>query len=109
MMRQIAILGASGFIGNRTVEIFQRDGGVHVRPIVQRPSRAALPRRFDLPVHVANALDTDSLTPAFEDCDSVVMAIAGTPETIVNSIEPVYRAAMKSNVRRLVYLSSASV
>jgi nucleoside-diphosphate-sugar epimerase len=109
MMRQIAILGASGFIGNRTVEIFQRDGGVHVRPIVQRPSRAALPRRFDLPVQVADALDTESLTLAFEGCDSVIMAIAGPPATIIRSVEPVYRAAVKSNVRRLIYLSSASV
>lgn len=108
-MREIAILGASGFIGNRTVEMFQRDGGVHVRPVVQRPSRAALPRRFDLPVRVADALDTESLTSAFEGCDSVIMAIAGPPETIVRSVEPVYRAAMKSNVRRLIYLSSASV
>jgi nucleoside-diphosphate-sugar epimerase len=109
MMRRIAVLGASGFIGNRTVEIFQRDGDVDVRPVVQRPSRAALPRRFDLPVQIADALDTKSLTPAFEGCDSVIMAIAGDPKTIVRSVEPVYRAAMKSNVRRLIYLSSASV
>lgn len=109
MTRQIAVLGASGFIGNRTVEIFQRDGDVDVRPIVQRPSRAALPRRFDLPVQIADALDTKSLIPAFAGCDSVIMAIAGDPNTIVRSVEPVYRAAMKSNVRRLIYLSSASV
>jgi nucleoside-diphosphate-sugar epimerase len=109
MMRQIAVLGASGFIGNRIVETFQRDGDVDVRPIVQRPSRAALPRRFDLQVRVADALDTESLTSAFEACDSVIMAIAGDPKTIVRSVEPVYRAAMKANVRRLVYLSSASV
>ncbi|MGY8681582.1 NAD-dependent epimerase/dehydratase family protein [Bradyrhizobium sp. UFLA05-153] len=109
MMRQIAVLGASGFIGNRTVEIFQRDGDVDVRPVVQRPSRAALPRRFNLPIQIADALDTKSLTAAFEGCDSVIMAIAGAPKTIVRSIEPVYRAAMKSNVRRLIYLSSASV
>lgn len=109
MKRQVAVLGASGFIGNRTVELFQRDGDIHVRPIVQRASRAALPRRFDLPVHVADARDTDSLTPAFEGCDSVIISIAGTSEMIVRSVEPVYRAAMKSNVRRLIYLSSASV
>ena len=109
MMRRIAVLGASGFIGNRIVEIFQRDGEVEVRPVVQRASRAALPRRFDLPVQIADALDMKSLTPAFEGVDSVIMAIAGDPTTIVRSVEPVYRAAMKSNVRRLIYLSSASV
>jgi nucleoside-diphosphate-sugar epimerase len=109
MTRQIAVLGASGFIGNRTVEIFQRDGDVDVRPVIRRPSRAALPRRFDLAVQIADALDAKSLTPAFEGCDSVIMAIAGDPKTIVRSVEPVYRAAMKSNVRRLIYLSSASV
>ena len=108
-MRQIAVLGASGFIGNPIVEIFQRDGDVEVRPVVQRASRAALPRRFDLPVQIADARDMKSLTPALEGVDSVIMAIAGDPTTIVRSVEPVYRAAMKSNVRRLIYLSSASV
>ncbi|WP_369726004.1 NAD-dependent epimerase/dehydratase family protein [Bradyrhizobium sp. LLZ17] len=108
-MRRIAVLGASGFIGNRTVEVFQRGGDVDVCPVVQRPSRAALPRRFDLPVQIANALDTNSLTAAFRGCDNVIMAIAGDPKTIVRSMEPVYRAAMRSNVRRLIYLSSASV
>ncbi|MGY3238655.1 nucleoside-diphosphate-sugar epimerase [Bradyrhizobium sp. USDA 4448] len=108
-MRRIAVLGASGFIGNRIVEIFQRDGDVDLCPVVQKPSRAALPRRFDLPVKIANALDRSSLTAAFEGCDNVIMAIAGDPKTIVHSIEPVYRAAMTSNVRRLIYLSSASV
>src|SRR4051812_15838744 len=98
MMRRVAVLGASGFIGNRTVEIFQRDEDLDVRPVVRRPSRAALPRRFDLAVQIADALDTKSLIPAFEGCDSVIMAIAGDPKTIVHSVEPVYRAAMKSHV-----------
>jgi nucleoside-diphosphate-sugar epimerase len=109
MMRQIAVLGASGFIGNRIVEIFHRDGDVDVCPIVQHASRAALPRRFDLQVRIADALNVKSLTRAFEGSDSIIMAVAGDPATIVRAVEPVYEAAMRSNVRRLIYLSSASV
>src|SRR5437763_3358289 len=86
MMRRIAVLGASGFIGNRAAEVFQRDVDMDVRPIVQRPSRAALARRFDLSVQVADALDQKSLTAAFEGCDSVIVAIAGDPKTIVRSV-----------------------
>jgi nucleoside-diphosphate-sugar epimerase len=38
-----------------------------------------------------------------------VHAVAGDAATIVGSIAPVYRAAERSGVRRLVYISSASV
>ena len=103
-----AVVGASGFIGNRLVETLHL-AGTRVTPIVRRPSALALPGRFDLPARVADAFDTRALGAAFTGCETAVVAVAGDPRTIVGSVDPVYRAAEAAGLRRLVYLSSASV
>ena len=108
MTERVAVLGAGGFIGNRTVETLHL-AGVDVVPIVRTPSRLALACRFDVSARIADALDESALRNAFADCDSAVIAIAGDARTIVGSIEPVYRAAESAGLRRLVYLSTASV
>ena len=46
---------------------------------------------------------------ALAGCETVIHAIAGDPATVRDSVSPVYRAAQEAGVRRLVYLSSASV
>lgn len=108
-MRRVAVLGANGFVGNRIVEMLHLSGEAELRPIVRRASAAALPRRFDLDVRVADAADRQGLSLALQGCDVLVVAVAGDPDTIVGTVEPVYRAAQDAGVRRLVYLSSASV
>ncbi|CAN7225539.1 NAD(P)H-binding protein [Phenylobacterium sp. LjRoot164] len=108
-MTCIAIVGANGFVGNRAVEMLHLSGQAQVRPIVRRASAAALPRRFDLDVRVADAGDRVAMAAALEGCDVVVSAVAGDPQTIVGAVEPIYRAAQDAGVRRLIYLSSASV
>ena len=108
-MTRVAVLGANGFIGNRTVEMLHASGKYDVRPIVRRASAAALPRRFDLDVRVAHGRDRAALADVFEGCDSVVASLAGDPATITDVIDPIYQAAHDAGVRRLIYLSSASV
>ena len=108
-MTRVAVLGANGFIGNRTVEMLHASGPYDVRPIVRRASAAALPRRFDLDVRVADGRDRAALADAFQGCDSVVVSLAGDPSTITGVIDPIYQAAHETGVRRLIYLSSASV
>lgn len=103
-----AVLGAGGFIGNRLVETLHL-GGEAVVPVVRRPSGLALAGRFDLPARIADAFDAPALRTAFAGCDTAVMAIAGDPRTILGSVDPAYRAAEAAGVRRLVYLSTASV
>jgi nucleoside-diphosphate-sugar epimerase len=105
----VAVLGAGGFIGNRTLEMLYLGGRHVVRPVVRRPQALALASRFDIDGRIADARDETALTAAFAGCNYVVHAIAGDPRTIVESIVPVYRAASAAGVQRLVYLSSASV
>ena len=108
-MLKVAVLGANGFIGSRTVEMLHLEGLAEVRPIVRSMYTLARLSKFDLDCRVADAFDQSALHTAFEGCDIVVHAIAGDHKTIVDSLAPTYRAADAAGVRRIVYLSSGSV
>ncbi len=105
---RVAVIGASGFVGNRIVEMLHLRGD-QVVPIVRRASGLALASRFGITGRVADASDQTALTAALEGCDAAVVCLAGDTATIVDSVEPIYRAADAAGVRRLVHLSSASV
>ncbi|GLQ08140.1 epimerase [Devosia yakushimensis] len=109
MMGRIAILGAGGFIGNRAVEMLALGGQYDVRPVVRKAQSLALASRFALDGRVADGCDQIALEAAFTGCSGVIHAMAGDPATIIGAIEPAYRAAEAAGVKRLVYLSSASV
>lgn len=105
----IAVLGANGCIGARLIETMHLGKWARPRPVVRRPSALFGASRFGIAGAVAEVHDCAALERAFQNCDAVVSAIAGDPALIVNSVVPVYRAAEAMGVRRLVYLSSASV
>jgi nucleoside-diphosphate-sugar epimerase len=108
-MRRVAILGANGFIGSRIVEQFFLQRTAEVLPVVRDASAFARAARFNLKTQIADAFDERALATAFKGCDAVVHAIAGDTKTIVGTVAPVYKAAQHAGVRRLIYLSSASV
>lgn len=108
-MTRIAVLGANGFIGRHLVEALLSRGGDSVCPVVRTPSSYAALSRFALEGRVADAGDCNALRAAFHDCEAVVHAAAGDRRLVVDSIEPVYRAASLAGVQRLVYLSSLAV
>jgi len=109
MAARIAVLGASGFVGSRLVEQWQLTGWAQVRPVVRQVGSLARLARFDLDWRLADACDQGALTAAFQDCDAVVNLIVGNPEVIVANAIASYRAAEAAGVKRIVYLSSASV
>lgn len=109
MTHKVAVLGASGFIGSRIVEMLHLGGLAGVRPVVRSMGSLARLSRFDLDWRIADARDQKALCRALEGCETAVHAIAGEPATIRDSVTPFYRAAQAAGVRRLVYLSSASV
>ena len=106
---RIAVMGASGFLGSRVVEMFHLGAVAEVRPVVRGFQSLARLARFELDWRVADARDETALTAAFEGCDYVIHSVTGDPDVIEDSVTPVYRAACKSKVKRLVYLSSGSV
>ena len=108
-MIKIAVLGGNGFIGTRITEVFALNERIEVRPIVRDYSSLARASRFDLDSRVADAFDREALQIAFRGCDVVVHTVAGDIKTVLGTLTPVYQAAQKAGVQRLVYLSSSSV
>jgi nucleoside-diphosphate-sugar epimerase len=106
---RVGILGASGFIGSRTVEKFHLGGSIEVRPVVRSTARLAGAARFGIEGRVADAFDLRAVAAALAGCEVVIHAIAGDHRTIVESAELTYRAATEAGVKRMIYLSSASV
>ena len=104
---RVAVLGAGGFIGNRTVEMLHLGGKAEVRPIVRRVAGMALASRFALDCRLADARDADALARAFAGCEVVVHTVAGDTQLIVDALAPVLHAARQAGVRRIVYLSTA--
>jgi 2-alkyl-3-oxoalkanoate reductase len=106
---KIAVLGANGFIGGRLVEQCVLEGWAEVRPIVRSFASLARLARFDLDCRIADASDQSALEKAFSGCDAVIHLVLGDPDVILGTLDPVYFAAQQVGVRRIVYMSSASV
>jgi 2-alkyl-3-oxoalkanoate reductase len=105
----VGVLGANGFVGSRLIEVFHLNREAQVRPIVHTHAGLARVARFSLDWRVADAVDRSVLTEAFRGCDVIVHSTVGTLDTIVRTPEATYRAAEAAGVRRIVYLSTASV
>jgi 2-alkyl-3-oxoalkanoate reductase len=105
---RIGVIGASGFVGNRAVEMLAAEGH-EVRSIVR--SAASLERLSSqhLDGQIANCFDRASLENAFVGCEVIIHSILGSPGLIRGSIAPTYQAAQRAGVRRIVYLSSMVV
>lgn len=106
---RVAVLGASGFLGNRIVEVLHLRHGWSVRPVVRRAAGLALAARLGIEGRVADGDDQDALREAFAGCDVVVHAVAAEPRRIPALVAPALRAAAAAGCRRVVYLSSAMV
>jgi nucleoside-diphosphate-sugar epimerase len=105
----VAVIGANGFIGTRLVESLHLGGNHPVVPVVRQASSLALSARFALDWRIGDALDAASLTTALDGCDAVVHAALGDPRQIEAMPAVLCEAAAAVGVRRIVYLSSASV
>lgn len=106
---RIAVIGAGGFIGSRIVECFHMRGWAEIRPIVRGASALARSSRFNLDSRIADARDKRALSAALDGCDYLIHAAGGDNATILEMVGPVFRAAQHAGVRRILYLSSASV
>jgi nucleoside-diphosphate-sugar epimerase len=104
-----AVIGASGFVGGRFVERMHLTGEQAVRPIVRAFSSLGRLSRFELDWRVTEHTDVPRLTEALKGCDALLHSIVGDEHVILGSIAPVYEAAKAAGVRRIVYMSSASV
>jgi nucleoside-diphosphate-sugar epimerase len=109
MTERVAVLGAGGFVGSRLVEVLHLTGAATVIPVVRRVPAMARSSRFDLPVALADTRHSEQLTRVLAGCTSVVDCTVGMPDSIEASARALIPAAKAAGVRRVTYLSSASV
>ena len=106
---KLAVLGASGFVGSRVIECFHLNGVFELRAVVRSYGGLARLARFELDWRLADARNEQALADAFSGCDVVLHSVSGDAPFIRDSAISAYRAAVRQNVRRLVFLSSAVV
>jgi 2-alkyl-3-oxoalkanoate reductase len=106
---KIAIIGANGFVGSRLVEWFHLSGRATVVPVVRRVNALASLARFKLDWKIADACQPIALATAIEDCDYVVHSMVGDPRSIIEAAKTLIPAAAAARIKRVIYLSTASV
>ncbi len=104
-----SLIGASGFVGLRTTEILSADPTFTVRPVVRSASSLAVLARERLDWRIADLLAATPLAEALRGTEICVHAAIGDAHQIVRMARETYRACALAGVRRLVWLSSASV
>jgi nucleoside-diphosphate-sugar epimerase len=109
ILGRVAVLGASGFVGSRLVEVFHLNSLAQVVPVVRRVGAMARPSRFDLDTRLADVRHLESLSAALSGCRSVVDCTVGMPADIEAGARVLMPAAKAAGVQRVVYLSTASV
>lgn len=102
----LGVIGASGFIGQRVVEMLAQDPNFTVvaigRSVPKRVPEGAIAR-------IADATKPASLTQALTGCQAAVYCLAGSPSFVRKNAPVVYQAAADAEVKRFIYLSSAVV
>jgi 2-alkyl-3-oxoalkanoate reductase len=105
---RVGIVGANGFIGRRALEMLP-ELGYTVRGIVRSPDQLQALQAQDIDGALANALDQQSLESAFAGCDVILHSVLGSPGLIRGATKPLYRAAQRAGVNRIIYLSTMCV
>lgn len=91
------------------VERFVLNQVAEVAPIVRGPNALARLSRFDLDWRIADARDKEALRQSLKGCESVVHAAVGDSRVIAETAAALIPAAVLAGVKRVVYLSTASV
>jgi 2-alkyl-3-oxoalkanoate reductase len=109
MNRRIAVVGASGFVGSRMVEMAVLSGESELVPIVRSSAGASRLSRFGIDCRVGDANDAASISNAIRHCDAVVNLAAGDSPRLSLQVKNIHRACEEQHVKTLVHLSSAVV
>jgi nucleoside-diphosphate-sugar epimerase len=104
-----ALIGASGFIGLRTTELLVAGRDLSLIPLVRSPASLAVLARQPLPWRITSFVEPVALAAALQGCAICIHAAIGDAAQIVRMARVTYRACAAAGVRRLVWLSSASV
>jgi 2-alkyl-3-oxoalkanoate reductase len=105
----IAVIGANGFIGLRVTELLGARTDLSLVPLVRSPSSLAVLARQRLDWRITSFAAAAPLAAALAGCAICVHAAIGDAGQIVRMAGTAYHACAAAGVRRLIWLSSASV
>ncbi|MEI7556000.1 NAD(P)H-binding protein [Candidatus Chlorohelix sp.] len=110
MVEKILVIGATGLLGEPVARKLQADGYV-VRILSRSLEKAKAKFGSDFEIAVGDVEDTNALETALRNCDGVHINLDGGQDPdlerrgVINTVE----AAKKIGVKRITYLSGASV
>ncbi len=102
----ILVLGGTGLLGRPVVQRMVAEG-TSVRVLTRRAAQAAEVLGPQVDVRPGDATDAAAIERVMRGCDGVHISISGPDEPAV--VEAVVAAAPASGVRRITYLSGATV
>jgi 2-alkyl-3-oxoalkanoate reductase len=105
----VAIIGASGFVGARLLEVAVLGGRTDIVPVVRAFRSVGRIANLGLSYRLGDAARAEALEAALAGCEAVVNLTSADPADILRTTQGVYTAAVAAGARLLVHLSSATV
>lgn len=105
---QVAILGASGFVGATLTERLI-GAGVGVRPFVNTFGNAWRLARRCIPMQRLDIMQRSAIQPALAGCTHVVNCTRGSDAVMAEGFRNLLDGARSAGIRRFVHLSSVAV
>ncbi|GAA1494921.1 NAD(P)H-binding protein [Curtobacterium herbarum] len=103
MSETIAVTGATGDVGGKTIELLHA-AGADVRAVVRRPDQVRAFRDRGIDARLADLDDGEALTTALQGVDQLFLVTAATERQAEHGITAVH-AARAAGVRAVVQLS----
>jgi len=110
-IRNIAVIGAAGFIGSRAVEYLQHvdpDNFV-VKPFARRLNSGARLQSQGISLIQTDVMDKDQLDRNLKGIDVLICTFVGGTEVIVTGLKNILEASAKNHVKKIIYLSTQLV
>jgi uncharacterized protein YbjT (DUF2867 family) len=106
MMKNVIILGASGNIATRVIDILVKTDDIHLTLFLRKKSRLRNRNVSKCRIIEGDVLNYDQLKHAIEGQDIVYANLAGDLETMASNI---VKAMEETGVRRIIFITSIGI
>jgi len=109
VLKKIAIIGASGFVGTHFYELIHGSGRDEAIPVIHSSGSAWRLIRGGAPLVSANLLSKEEIAKAIKGCTHVVNCSRGDDQVMLKGLENLLEVCADSKIQGLVHLSSVMV
>lgn len=108
-MMKVAVVGASGFVGNALVDRLRTRPDVSVVPLIRSSGNAWRLAKRAIEPRVVNLFSLPEITAALTGCTHVVNCSRGDDRLMIQGLGNLLKAAVSARVEAFVHLSSVMV